>query len=104
MQYGGQKLLKKDMKIDIEIVPKKGDYEAFKAVVWHDGQLQFTVIGKLTGTELASSIAKECVKTPKEAYEGLKQFTLQEAKRIFNSKDYKTGSNKEIFYSPCWTL
>jgi len=92
------------MELQVNIMPKKGDYEAFRVDVWSDGKLQFLLIEKISGTELATSIAKECVSDKNEALEKLKIFSVAEAKRIYSSNGYKLGEKIVNFYSPCWNI
>lgn len=90
------------MNIAVDEVPRKGDYYAFQAIVWHDGVLQFILTKKLTGTELAISLNRKCVKDQDDALVKLKHFTVSEAKKIYENQRYKVGDKFVGNYSPCW--
>lgn len=90
------------MRIEIHKISHTGDYDAFEAVVWDGDELKFTLIKKLSRTELHEAINKNCVANDAEAIEKLKQFTLSEAKTLYNNKQYKKGDKYEGDFSPCW--
>lgn len=90
------------MEIKTTKVPQKGDYYAFQAIVWHDGILQFTLTEKLTRTEFSIALNRECVKDLEDALQKLRDFTVSEAKRIYNNSTYKEGGEYTGNFSPCW--
>lgn len=90
------------MRIDIHKTPHEGDSDAFEAIVWDGDEIQFILKKKLSRTELHEGINKNCVANHAEALEKLKQFTLSEAKTLYNNKQYKKGDKYEGDFSPCW--
>ena len=89
------------MTIKITKLPKTGDFIGVEAKVSKNGQNLFSVIRKISGTELASCIAKGCVSSEEEALKKLKEWTSKEANSIKKSQ-YKQGAKYEDWYSPCW--
>lgn len=90
------------MDIKNYVLPKTGDYDAYRVDIWSNDELQFSVIRKISGTELAISIANGTVKNKEEALGKLRAFTVSEATGKYNAGEYKAGEVYEEFYSPNW--
>ena len=90
------------MDIKDYLLDKTGDYDAFRVDIYSNGKLQLSVIRKISGTELASSIANGIVKNRDDALKKLRAFTVSEATTKFNKGEFKVGEVYEDFFSPNW--
>lgn len=91
------------MKTKTEKLPTMGDYYAYQTEVsLEDGDTKFFLVAKLSRTEMREAVNKECVKDEKEALETLKQFSIDEAVKIYTSKQFKNGDKFLEEFSPCW--
>jgi DNA-binding protein YbaB len=91
------------MNIKTEKEPKTGDFEAFRTEISvNDGNKKFSLVAKISRTEMSIAINKECVKDEKEALEALKQYSIDEALKIYKSGQFKNGDKFEKWFSPCW--
>ncbi len=85
-------------------LPKAGDSDAYKVEIWSEGELQFSLFRKISGTELAICFANGIVMNREEALKKLRAFTVSEATGKYNSGKYKIGEIYEGFYSPGWPI
>ncbi|HUV42370.1 MAG TPA: hypothetical protein VMY36_00470 [Patescibacteria group bacterium] len=83
-------------------LPKTGDFLAYKVEVWAKEVLQFSFIGKLTGTELKISKDKGYVKTDTEALKKLRIYSVKKAREIYQGNRFRIGEEFQAFYFPSW--
>jgi hypothetical protein len=91
------------MKINIEKLPKIGDYIAFRTEIWSEkDKKKFSYTAKLSGTEMSISLSNGSLKSEAEAEEKLKQFSVGKAKKVYESGVFNDGDKIEIWFSPSW--
>ncbi len=91
------------MKIITEKLPKTGDYIAFRTEVWSEkDKKKFSYIAKLSGTEMAISLNNGSLESISDAQDKLKQFSVNKAKKVYESGKFNDGDKFEIWFSPGW--
>lgn len=93
------------MNINTDKLPKTGDYIAFRTEISDSvTKRKFSYVAKLSGTEMAISLNNGNIKSTSDAEGKLKQFSINKAKRIYESGKFNDGDKFEIWFSPSWPI
>lgn len=93
------------MKIITKKLPKVGNCIAFISEIWSEkDKKKFSYIAKLSGTEMAKSLNNGSVKSVSDAEDKLKRFSVNKAKKVYESGKFSDGDKFEIWFSPSWPV
>lgn len=90
------------MNIDTYKLPISGDSIEFMTEIWSEEKGKISLTAKLSRSELTTSINTGCIKSNSEGETKLRNYSIDEAKKIYLSGKFKDGDKYEKWFSPCW--